>query len=111
MDSLEFLTNNLGNPWRSRVRSILVDESLSSCDFQQIGELSALAYAVDVSATIIQCELAHFEPFFGPRLYEPAMTCEVCIPVGCSCFTAGMWFGFKNAIISQQHPLKVEIGS
>ena len=111
MDSLEFLTNNLGNPWRSRVRSILVDESLSSCDFQQIGELSALAYAVDVSATIIQCELAHFEPFFGPRLYEPAMTCEVCIPVGCNCFTAGMWFGFKNAIISQQHPLKVEIGS
>ena len=92
------------------MRSLLVDECLTSSSFQWADELSSTAFTSEVSSTGIQCELAWFEPYNGPKLYEPTLKCEISVPFECNSFTAGMWIGFKDAHVIQRDPLKVEIG-
>ena len=110
MDSLQTLLEGLHNPWKAKIRSILWDENILDADFVWPEFFDSTAFTVDVCQSKIRCELAFFEPGQGPKLFDPAVECEIELPVNCGGFAANTWIGFNHATVIGTDPLKVEIG-
>ena len=110
MESFENIIGILAPPWKSRVRSLLVDDDFISRGEKWPDFLDFMAFTTEISSDCIACELAFFMPYEGPKLYEPAVRCEVSIPNGCNDFAENMWIGFHHAKVLQVNPLRVSIG-
>ena len=109
MESLESSIGILSSPWRARVRSLLVGDRFIPENGKWPEFFDSMAFVTKFSTGCIGCELAFLEPFEGPKLYEPAATCEISIPEGCNNFATFTWIGFRHARVLQARPLKVAI--
>ena len=84
-------------------------EDVCATDFIWPSHFGSLAFATEISSKKITCELARFEPYGAPKLYDPAIICQLNFPFECEGFVVDSWIGFQQAIVVQQNPLICEI--
>ncbi len=108
MESLEFTLSQLDPPWGRRIRSILVDSSISSDANLWPNVVSTFAFVTKVVDEGLQCELGFHEPFLGPKLFSPVISCLV-TTTSLHGVSQGMWVGFCNAIVVTRQPPKFHL--
>ena len=108
MECLESSLFLLDPPWGDRIRSILIDPVISSDATRWPNVMNSFAFVSKVVDEGLCCEIGYHEPFVGPKLIQPEVSCLVAIPSPHG-ISQGSWVGFCNAIVVSRQPPKLHL--